>query len=40
MNEFRDKDQQQLQRMATTMEAIIAEQQRMNCYTLVISWST
>ena len=30
MNEFRDADQQQLQQMATTMEAIIAEQQRMN----------
>jgi len=30
MNEFHDADQQQLQRMATTMEAIIAEQQRMN----------
>jgi len=30
MNEFHDADQQQLQQMATTMEAIIAEQQRMN----------
>ena len=30
MNEFHDADQQQLQRMANTLEIIIAEQQRMN----------
>ena len=30
MNEFHDADQQQLQRMANTLETIIAEQQRIN----------
>jgi len=30
MNEFHDADQQQLQQMANTLEAIITEQQRMN----------
>ena len=30
MNEFHDADQQQLQRMASTLETIIAEQQRIN----------
>jgi len=30
MNEFHDADQQQLQRMANTLETIIAKQQRTN----------
>jgi len=30
MNKFHDADQQQLQRMANTLETIIAEQQRIN----------